>query len=345
MNIKKIAFVSFLASSLYIHCAMDNSEPLRAQSGLFGQDPTANKKTVLITGGFWGDIFHPGSLMIPLREIASNNGYVLKQTFGELPSDYEYVIVFEVLSNWFHLFSRVPKDKLILFLWEPPSVIPDNYNPYYHQFFSKVFTWHDGLVDNKKYFKFFYPFLFPMIDDVIPFHQKKLATQISANKHSGHPDELYSERQRVIEFFETYHPDEFDFYGHSWPADKYSCYKGAIKNKIDVAKGYKFNFVYENIKGVPGYITEKIFDSFQAGSVPIYWGAPNIKDYIPSDCFIDRANFNSNEELYAYLKSIDEQQYSEMLAKIQRYLLSPESHLYTREHFYKTFMQLLTGIN
>ena len=36
---------------------------------------------------------------------------------------------------------------------------------------------------------------------------------------------------------------------------------------------------------VKGYITEKIFDSFFAGVVPIYWGAENITDYVPKSLY------------------------------------------------------------
>ena len=36
----------------------------------------------------------------------------------------------------------------------------------------------------------------------IPFEERKLLTSISGNKHSKHPDELYSERERVISVLE-----------------------------------------------------------------------------------------------------------------------------------------------
>ena len=45
------------------------------------------------------------------------------------------------------------------------------------------------------------------------------------------------------------------------------------------------------MRDVLGYITEKIFDSFAAWCVPVYWGASNVTDYIPEGCFIDRRKF------------------------------------------------------
>lgn len=45
-------------------------------------------------------------------------------------------------------------------------------------------------------------------------------------------------------------------------------------NKINYMSKFKFNLCPEN-SDYPGYVTEKIFDSFKAGCIPIYWGADN----------------------------------------------------------------------
>lgn len=43
-------------------------------------------------------------------------------------------------------------------------------------------------------------------------------------------------------------------------------------NKMEFLKSYKFNICPENTNN-EGYITEKLFESFSAGCIPIYWGA------------------------------------------------------------------------
>lgn len=45
-------------------------------------------------------------------------------------------------------------------------------------------------------------------------------------------------------------------------------------NKIEYLKDFKFNICPEN-SASPGYVTEKLFESFQAGCIPIYWGDSN----------------------------------------------------------------------
>jgi alpha(1,3/1,4) fucosyltransferase len=60
------------------------------------------------------------------------------------------------------------------------------------------------------------------------------------------------------------------------------------------------------MKNQNGYINEKIFDSFVARCVPIYYGADNITDYVPQDCFINRRQFRSESEYLKYIKAIQE---------------------------------------
>ncbi len=114
--------------------------------------------------------------------------------------------------------------------------------------------------------------------------------------------ELYSERIRAIRWFEKNQPSQFDLYGKGWDLTlppnlspfrpvlqplydlvfpHYPSYRGGITSKRAILKHYKFSICYENARDIPGYITEKIFDCFFAGCVPVYLGASNVTDYIP----------------------------------------------------------------
>jgi hypothetical protein len=83
---------------------------------------------------------------------------------------------------------------------------------------------------------------------------------------------------------------------------------------------------------IEGYITEKIFDCFKTGTVPIYLGANNIKDYIPESTFIDKRNFSTYNELYNYLISIDEESYSEYQENISNYLKSSRARVFDSDY-------------
>lgn len=76
-----------------------------------------------------------------------------------------------------------------------------------------------------------------------------------------------------------------------------------IKNKLEFIRGYQFNIACENSSS-PGYITEKLIDPLQVGSVPIYWGDPEInKDFNPH-CMINIRDFKSLDDLTDHILQI-----------------------------------------
>ncbi|KMZ59691.1 Alpha-1,4-fucosyltransferase, family GT10 [Zostera marina] len=66
---------------------------------------------------------------------------------------------------------------------------------------------------------------------------------------------------------------------------------------------YKFSLAIEN-KFTDSYITEKLFYALDSGSVPIYFGAPNVWDFVPPHSIIDGSKFRSMKELASYVKAL-----------------------------------------
>lgn len=72
---------------------------------------------------------------------------------------------------------------------------------------------------------------------------------------------------------------------------------------MDLYSTYKFVIAFENAIA-PDYVTEKFFDPLLAGSLPIYRGAPNIKDFAPGEnCFIHAKDFESPQALAAFINA------------------------------------------
>jgi alpha(1,3/1,4) fucosyltransferase len=246
------------------------------------------------------------------------------------------------IPNWKEKLAKLPKEKLILITFEPPAVLPEMFLAKTFDLFDKVLTWDDSLVDNVKFFKFNYVAMYPMIGDIAPFSEKKLLTQISGNKTSSHPHELYSKRLKVIRYFEKTKGSDFDFYGPGWEGLGFRNYKGKIDgDKTFVLKNYRFSICYENITNIKGYITEKIFGCFLAGVVPIYLGASNITDYIPANCFIAREKIPAFKKLVSYLKNMKEAEYNRYLENIRRYLKSEQAKQFTKEAFVDSVLKCL----
>lgn len=244
------------------------------------------------------------------------------------------------LRAWKMIIRNINKN--ILICNESSLIIPFNYWKILHLFFAKVYTWYEPLIDKKKYRKILLPKSSSGIDKKPKnFKDKNFLILINANKLPFFPfkflssfgRELYSERIKAIKYFEKAIPDKFFLYGKGWNKPKkynltekifgfkkYSTYKGEIDDKLELLSNFKYSICFENLTNVNGYITEKIFDCFKTKCVPIYWGASNIKKYIPKNCFIDYRDFENYEELLKYLNSISEDIYNEYIENIQKLL-------------------------
>lgn len=233
------------------------------------------------------------------------------------------------------------------------------------KYYRKIFTWNDELVDDQLYIKCNYPnsIAIPRVDGFI--NRDLLCCMIAGNKAAALKDdrELYTERIKAIRWFESNAPEHFALYGVDWDLPQarpgiigklerrlsrgmssilrsrpFTSYRGKITHKREVLIGSRFSLCYENVRDLSGYITEKIFDSFFAGCVPVYWGANNIKNYIPPKCFIDRRDFTDTAEVYAYLKSMDELTYISYQEEIVRFLNGPAAKPFSAEVFAETIV-------
>ena len=83
----------------------------------------------------------------------------------------------------------------------------------------------------------------------------------------------------------------------------------------------------------PGWITEKIFDCLRAGTVPIYWGPPNINDYVDREAFVDRTQFRSDAELASYLEDLPEPEFLKLRMAGQDYLRSKRFEVFLSPAF------------
>lgn len=77
-----------------------------------------------------------------------------------------------------------------------------------------------------------------------------------------------------------------------------------VKDKIKFISNYKFSIAFENCSH-PGYITEKIMEALLVGSIPIYWGAPDIDLDINPDCFINVQKFANWSEAIRHIMKVD----------------------------------------
>jgi Glycosyltransferase family 10 (fucosyltransferase) C-term len=86
------------------------------------------------------------------------------------------------------------------------------------------------------------------------------------------------------------------------PPDGMSMY-----NKKEVQKKYLFHLAFENTCE-DDYITEKLWGTLESGSIPVYYGAPNVKDHAPPNSIISWHDFQNTSMLGSYLNKVAEDQ-------------------------------------
>ena len=315
--------------------------------------------------GIGEDLAYP---LLLLKEKLEKEGYILETLDLDKPENYEIILFCDYPNPETCCvdITSIPKEKKYLLLTECELVYKPNARKDLLENFGKVFTYDDALIKECGYKKLFLPnkIKAPLF---VPYNNKKISTVIAGNRTIKEKGELYSERLKAIRFMEKNHPNEFDLFGFNWDkktftgpkvityfnrfnnlrktfAEKHICYRGKIDNKLEVLSKYKFCFCYENTNAIPGYISEKIWDCFFAGCIPIYYGAPNVTDYIPDNVFIDFRNFNSYEELYNFLININEEQYNQYLRNTKEFLLSDKAYNFSAENYAYTLIKEIKNI-
>lgn len=214
-----------------------------------------------------------------------------------------------------------------------------------------VLTWNDTAVKQYKHMRkgnIGQPYIYSDLISAVEFNEKKMCCLIVSNKTSNKVNELYSERLAAVRFFARKNAD-FDLFGTGWESSKdplvKKVYKGTVVSKKETMQHYKFAICYENNKDEMGYITEKIFDCFAAVCVPVYYGARNVTDYIPKECFIDFRNFADYEDLYSFIMNMEEKEYNKYLNAVKKFLQTDAYKEFTSEAYVRNIMQAIEDLS
>ena len=215
--------------------------------------------------------------------------------------------------------TRISSEQYVVaWLMESPISLKQPLSNKDNQKFDLILTWRKDLTEQKKYV--FAPIL-TRLDKVNPqyWNEQKsvLVLQIATHYKGG----VYDERSIATKWFLENKPEDFQLYGGGWDSIKNELsekaqkaferqYGGYVKDKLKVVSQSKFVLAYENAIQ-DDYVTEKMYDILQAGAVPIYLGAPNVKQHVPEECFINKNDFKTYDELYAFLKNMDDKTYDD----------------------------------
>jgi len=276
--------------------------------------------------------------------------------------------LFELHINAQHRLSGRPA---YAYAYEDPLIRPVNGDRKRLLKYRKVFTSNDDLVDGDRFIKLDYPNDLRVVS-MAPWSERPLGcVLVAGNKALSRPNprNLHHRRVAIARAFEAHAPEMFSLYGRGWgqPAVKagiggrlmkrlrewrskvqqmppaFPSWRGPVHAKAEVLTRARFAIAYENVQGSPGYITEKIFDCFVHGCVPVYLGTPGAAASIPDDCYIDARAFADERVLVEFIAAVDEPRFAAHQAAIAAYLASPAAQRFGNEQFTRTLVDTIAA--
>ena len=254
-----------------------------------------------------------------------------------------------------------PKSRAYVYLYENPLIRPLNRDRRALARYAKWFAWDGDLRDDPRTVPLLYPNRLDTEGWNGPEQRPLFCVLVASNKAltAVDPRDQYAERVRIVGWYERHAPGDFHLYGRGWdrpaaspgrwgrvrnqlrkalarllPAGSpYATWRGPVDDKIGLLRRARFCLAHENCRDLPGYVTEKLFDCFRAGCVPVYVGPKEIADLVPADCFIDGRDCPTPDALDARLRAVDDAAYRGYQERIRAFLLSARARPFSQEHF------------
>ena len=121
---------------------------------------------------------------------------------------------------------------------------------------------------------------------------------------------------------------------HNFSVDIFGSQTRPVRHKSETMKNYKYALCFENSYH-PGYITEKIFDAFSAGTIPLYWGSelpPPINESslmrFPCDALDESVKSITRNSLPYSVDILEEDKFTVFENKIHQFLMKLLFDLY-----------------
>lgn len=272
---------------------------------------------------------------------------MLKFSFIPSPScDVIWFLELPTAEMFYRYKSKYTNARFVVSIMESPAIVPVDWT-FAEENFDLVFSWKRTIRASNH---FYLPYIKALKSKKItPWQDRnKNFCMVASNNYSFARDELYGFRRKIIKFFDNAdHDDTFHLYGLGWNSFHFfglpytnrlkrslqignrRNYYGVVPNKFKCLSDFRFNFAIENFLGKDGYISEKIYDSIQAGSIPIYLGDEFISDVVPRECFVDFRDFSSIKDCIEWCLSLNEREGKRLVDCGQEFLSNMDGSLYS----------------
>lgn len=117
-------------------------------------------------------------------------------------------------------------------------------------------------------------------------------------------------------------------------------YGGAInyiRSKEEALVDYRFSIVIENFK-TDNNFTEKLLDCLLTGTIPIYWGCPNVGEYFDTRGMIIADTF---EEIISAVETLTEKDYIDRIEYVKENFNRAKNYAVTEDWIYENILKHL----
>lgn len=275
-------------------------------------------------------------------------------TFGRMPSSVAHQIPTHIQYVWEQMYfdgitiftdglvndsalvKRVQSPIKIGWLREPRCLYPNVYEESINHIddFSFILTYDKGLIEAYPRYYRYLPYGGTWIDkkDWRIFPKTKNVSMLFGEKRATNGHRL---RHEI-----------FEKLGYRYGIDYYGKY-GTPTNygqdtKMMVLKDYRFSIVIETCME-NGLFTEILLDALAVGTIPIFWGAPDIGDYLDDDGILRFSTVDGLETILRFLEGKYESVYDELLSRAEFNLYTMKVFAITEDYLYGQYLKYLSA--
>lgn len=132
-------------------------------------------------------------------------------------------------------------------------------------------------------------------------------------------------------------------FANQWPLSDHTYGRGTrpVESKAEALRPYYYSIVVESWRG-NWYFSEKLIDCLSQGTVPIYWGCPDIRRFFDVNGIISFETLSELDYILTYVISIED--YMERLPAIRHNLDLARAYTCAEDWIYRHYPFLFEGI-
>jgi hypothetical protein len=144
---------------------------------------------------------------------------------------------------------------------------------------------------------------------------KNLSVVQADNIPNYNENTIYCERRNLVNGLKD-SDLEIEIHGNYQDTDHPKSFGNCWNKKVGL-NDYRFSIAIEN-SVLNNYFTEKFYDCILCDTIPVYYGAPNISDYIDSNSFLQLPSLNVEECLEFLKDQCTEENYNNRFNSLQK---------------------------